>query len=128
MKCQRNASPIERVLALQVLRPVLTCDRDPGVGEDAHVLGRHVLRRRDDGDAGAGLRADGVVRRADRVGVHASSRAARSSSQSRVLRAGLVDDVGEEIVQDATEVRPFGEPDRAEVVAGDGEVGQMVRL
>ena len=79
---------VERVLALQVLGSVLTCDRDPGVGEDAHVLGRHVLRRRDDGDAGAGLGADGVVRRPDGVGVHVSSRAARSSSQSRVLRAG----------------------------------------
>ena len=119
---------MKRVLALQVLGAILACDRDPGVGEDAHVLRRHVLRGRDDGDAGAGLGADGVVRRADGVGVHASSRAARSSSHSRVVARRVVDDIGEEIVQHAAEARPLGEPDRAQVVAGDCEVGQMVRL
>ena len=72
--------------------------------------------------------ADGVVRRADRVGVHASSRAARSSSQSRLLRAGSSTTSARSSCRTRPRLGPFGEPDRAEVVAGDGEVGQMVRL
>ncbi len=119
---------VQRVLALHVLRPVLTRDRDAGVGEDAHVLRGDVLRRGDDGDARPCLGADGVVRGADRVGVHASSRAARSRSQSRVLWSGSSTTSTRSSCRTRPRSGPSREPDRAEVVTRDGEVGQMVRL
>ena len=55
MKCQRNASPYSACLRLQVLRPVLADDLDPGLGEHGHVRQVDVLRRDDDGDSRADL-------------------------------------------------------------------------
>ena len=128
MKCQRKLSPRSACLRCRSCARFSAAIATPGLGEDAHVLGRDVLRRGDDGDAGAGLRADGLV------GARGRRRRSRElpggplEQPVPVVGVGLVDDVGEELVQDAAEVRPFGEPDRAEVVAGDSEVGQMVRL
>jgi hypothetical protein len=53
-----EAAAVERVLRLQVLRAVLADDLDPGLGQDGHVLGGHVLRGRDDRHPRADVGAD----------------------------------------------------------------------
>jgi hypothetical protein len=64
--------PAERVtgallLRDQILEPVLPDDLDPRLGEDRHLVHRHVLRGHDDGDAGADLGPERLVALADFV-------------------------------------------------------------
>ena len=55
------------MLRLEVLRPVLADDLDPGLGEHGHLLERDVLRGGDDGDPRADLVPDPLVALADLV-------------------------------------------------------------
>ena len=119
---------VELVLALQVLGAVLADDLEPRLGEHAHLLERHVLRRRDDRDAGTRLRPHRLVRVAHRRGVHASSRAARSSSRALSLRAGSSTTSSSKSLEHPAELAPFAEPDRLQIVTRDAEIADPVRL
>ena len=98
------------MLALHVLGAVLADDLDPGLDERCRMSSSgHVLRRRDDRDRGAGLRADG--RRTPR-GRRRRSRELPGGPLEQplaVVVGRVVDDVGEQHVQDPAEPRPFGE-------------------
>ena len=70
--------PAERVavfgvLAFEILRTVLTDDLDAGFREHTQVGERDVLRRRNDRDGLADLRADALVVRADDLRRHSRS-------------------------------------------------------
>src|ERR687897_3532739 len=52
---------VERVFRLQVLGSVLSDYLHPGLGQDAELLRRDILRRRDDRDTGADLGPDALV-------------------------------------------------------------------
>ena len=58
---------VGRVLALEILRPVLADDLDAGFGERGHLLERDVLRRDDDRHAVAHLVAQAAVTVGDLV-------------------------------------------------------------
>ena len=58
---------VERVLALEVLGLVLADDLDPGLGEDAELVGVDVLRRGHDRHVRPELGSDPIDVRADRL-------------------------------------------------------------
>ena len=83
MKCQRNGVAVGGVLRGEVLRAVLADDLHAGLGEDAQLVERDVLRRRDDGHVRPGLVADAQVPLAD------GRRRSREGHRARARGAGL---------------------------------------